>query len=42
MAAPALKKQGVDGRVEHGHDGMSGLSRAAHQYSIINSDTHSG
>jgi hypothetical protein len=25
MAAPALKKEGVDGRVKHGHDGGGGL-----------------
>jgi hypothetical protein len=24
MAAPALKKEGVDGRVKHGHDGVGG------------------
>jgi hypothetical protein len=24
MAAPALKKQGVDGRVERDHDGVDG------------------
>jgi hypothetical protein len=24
MAMPALKKQGVDGRVKHGHDGVGG------------------
>jgi hypothetical protein len=24
MAAPTLKRQGVDGRVKHGHDGVGG------------------
>jgi hypothetical protein len=30
MAALALKKQGVDGRVKHGHDGVGGRTVIGH------------
>jgi hypothetical protein len=41
MAAPALKTQGVDGRVKHGHDGLGRwVNGHDGRYELVNALPH--